>query len=246
MKTKKSQFNYLNHKKILIFLNNTLIFIPLLAFFFSTKIKIMKHHSPYHLPSILLPILLLSCNTLSTTLSQGSPTTAASTSGDLLIGSLRSCAHNVSGDVYVLNSNQIKIKNFTYDGLGNKAWFHIMTPKALTIHAALPDTFVPVYNDNGDCAAINRSYSNEDLTIILPTGHPKTKNLTINQIKSFGVFSYGDCSNYGNVYFVHKWRALFASNKSLIPGVALKTEPCWPPVIPDLSNPQFCNPGAVK
>lgn len=214
----------------------------------------MEHHSPislHHLPLLLLSIILVS-STFPTTLAQD-PTSAApgpapTPIGDFLIGSLRSCAHNLSGDVYVSSANQITIKNFSYDGLGKVAWFHIMTPKALSIQAALPDTFLPVSNEEGNCTGLsNRSYSQEELKITLPIVHTLTKNLTINQIKSFGVFSYGDCSNYGNVYFVHKWPALFkllASGEIGPPSA----DPviCPPVVLPNSTDPKFCNPGIIK
>lgn len=214
----------------------------------------MEHHSPislHHLPLLLLSILLVS-RTFPTSLAQG--TSATTPFSDFLIGSLRSCAHNISGDVYVSSANQITIKNFSYDGLGNVAWFHIMTPKALSIHAALPDTFLPVSTSDqqGNCTGLsNRSYSQEELKITLPIVHPLTKNLTINQIKSFGVFSYGDCSNYGNVYFVHKWPALFqllALNESLggIGPSSAAPVICPPVVLPNSTNPKFCNPGIIK
>ncbi|CAH0777887.1 unnamed protein product, partial [Bemisia tabaci] len=102
------------------------------------------------------------------------------------IGSLRTQHHGVTGDVYAVDSRNLHIRNFNYDGEGPAAYFYAGNSKA-------PSSSGFQLRDEKGKSVPLRKYRNEHVTVTLPDGK------TLNNIKWFSVWCDEFAVNFGDV-----------------------------------------------
>merc|ERR1711892_718650 len=105
----------------------------------------------------------------------------------MLIGSLSSYHHQVSGDVYAVNDETLLLKNFVYDGNGKDTFFWAGSSN----RPGSKGFIVP--DKNGRTNVLDR-YLNEEFTITLPS---KKK---ITDLKWFAVYDLNTQNNFGDIF----------------------------------------------
>lgn len=104
-----------------------------------------------------------------------------------LLGKLNTYAHQVTGDVYVIDEYTFLIKGFTYDGLGQDAFFWAgATVRPSNIGFIVPD-------QRGRTNKLNR-YNNQDITIRIPD------DKKINSLKWLSIWDIRDNRNFADIY----------------------------------------------
>lgn len=104
------------------------------------------------------------------------------------LGKLNTYAHQVSGDVFVIDEYTFLMKGFTYDGLGQDAFFWTgATVRPSNIGFIVPD-------ERGRTNKLNR-YNNQDITIRIPDGDKKIQSL-----KWLSIWDIRDNRNFADIY----------------------------------------------
>lgn len=104
------------------------------------------------------------------------------------IGSLTRLHHDVSGDVYAVDSRTIFIKKFNYDGIAPAAYFYVGNTARPSNEGA-----ARLRDERGGTAALTRRYRNKDITLSLPEGK------TLRDVKWFSVWCDEYAVNFGDV-----------------------------------------------
>lgn len=111
-----------------------------------------------------------------------------------LLGKLNTYAHQVTGDVYVIDEYTFLIKNFHYDGLAQDAFFWAgATVRPSNIGFIVPD-------EKGRSNKLRR-YINQDITLKIPD------DKKINSIKWFAVWDIRDNRNFADIYIPEGFEA---------------------------------------
>ncbi|RWS28866.1 protein Skeletor: isoforms D/E-like protein, partial [Leptotrombidium deliense] len=102
------------------------------------------------------------------------------------LGKLKTNAHGVTGDVFIVDESTIFIKNFNYDGLGPDAYFWSgYTPKPEQNGFIIPD-------EKGSTKPLS-AYKNKNVVLRLPEGN------TVRDIKWIAVWCRKAVVNFGDV-----------------------------------------------
>ena len=110
------------------------------------------------------------------------------------LGKLNTYAHQVTGDVYVIDEYTLLIKNFHYDGLAQDAFFWAgATVRPSNIGFIVPD-------ERGRSNKLRR-YINQDITLKV------AEDKKINSLKWFSVWDIRDNRNFADIYIPEGFEA---------------------------------------
>ena len=125
--------------------------------------------------------------------------------GEIKIGEIKGLKHDVGGTVYYVDDRTLKIKGFTYDGLGPDAFFLVGTegspsdciPDGCPTATILPYPFNGTFYDYDDpTIPILKGYiGDKELTLKIPT------SLKITDIKWFSVWCREYTVDFGHFFF---------------------------------------------
>ena len=126
--------------------------------------------------------------------------------GEIKIGEIKGLKHDVGGTVYYVDDRTLKIKGFTYDGLGPDAFFLVGTegspsdciPDGCPTATILPYPFNGTFYDYDDptIPIIKDAFTGDkDITLETPT------SLKTTDIKWFSVWSRESAVDFGHSYF---------------------------------------------
>jgi len=124
-----------------------------------------------------------------------------SASAPVMIGSFKNFYHNIGGDVYALDSSNILIKGFTYDGEGPDAFFLAGTsgkPSRLHGDVVLPYPYEGEhysYSDKTIPLLLRPFNGSEELVLTLPPG------VSVSQLRWLSVWCRDYQINFGSLTF---------------------------------------------
>ena len=108
--------------------------------------------------------------------------------GETLVGQFTTKQHGVTGSIYEVDDNTIKIKNFNYDGTGPDAFFYVGTsgqPSSSGVHIKYP----------AGSDAILEEFNDGEVTLTLPN------DLEVDDLKWISVWCRQYSVNFGDFYF---------------------------------------------
>lgn len=108
------------------------------------------------------------------------------------IGNLTSLAHDVSGEVFIVDDHRIRLRHFYYDGTGpaTNFWIGLRSKNDDII-----DSSGLLLNDEDNSDLILKKYVDADITLILPN------KMAISQIRWLAIWCRKFQADFGHIYF---------------------------------------------